>query len=156
MTFTILLTQKHFSWFAKLWTLSILSMLSFTHLFTPHYTFEQLNSVLSCDTMSSVLVSLTLWISLIIILARQTRVKINLNKPSLFSFFSYLTCPSSFNSFPYKKNNTLLLYIWGFSYPYINTGFRLRISAWATSSRDIYNNLYCSSFATFASYNCMN
>lgn len=90
MTFTILLTQKHFSWFAKLWTLSILSMLSFTHLFTPHYTFEQLNSVLSCDTMSSVLVSLTLWISLIIILARQTRVKINLNKPSLFSFFLIL------------------------------------------------------------------
>ena len=87
ITLSALSVKKYFPWFKKLWTLSLVSMISFIHLFRPHFTFEQMNNLLFIDSISSLLISLTLWISLIIMLARQTRIKINLNKPFLFSSF---------------------------------------------------------------------
>ena len=79
--------KNNLAWYFKLWTLSLASLLSFIHLFSPLHTFEQVNHLTSFDSISYVLISLTLWITCIIILASQSSVKLDQNKPRLFSFF---------------------------------------------------------------------
>jgi len=83
----VFLAKTSHSWFTKLWSLSLISLISFTHLFNPFYTFEQIRLTLFSDSISSVLISLTLWISLIILLASQNSVKIKKNKRHLFTTF---------------------------------------------------------------------
>ena len=61
-------------------------MISFLHLFSVNSSYEIVNSFLSQDSMTSVLISLTLWISIIMILASQNRVKIAKNSFSHFTF----------------------------------------------------------------------
>ena len=80
-------SQNPLSWYNKLWGLALASLISFTHLFTPLITFEQTSELFSTDSISTILISLTLWISAMIMLARQSRVKIARNKTYLFSIF---------------------------------------------------------------------
>jgi len=87
ITSATILVSGNLSWFKKVWALSILRMLSFLHLYTPFSSYEQSTFSFSQDSISCVLVSLTLWIFLIMIVARQGSVKMNINKPSLFSLF---------------------------------------------------------------------
>ena len=87
ITLTLAGLSGRLSWFKKVWALSLASLISFLHLFTPLWSSEQIREFFSQDSISSVLISLTLWISLIIILASQNRVKIANNKDTLFSFF---------------------------------------------------------------------
>nr|YP_010415016.1 NADH dehydrogenase subunit 4 [Littoraria melanostoma]URW97538.1 NADH dehydrogenase subunit 4 [Littoraria melanostoma] len=90
MVTTISLSSKTFTWFKKIWALSLISLISFLHLFNPFWGYEQINTYMTQDSMSSLLISLTLWISLMMMLASQGSVKINKNKDDLFSKFLIL------------------------------------------------------------------
>jgi len=79
--------RTSFSWYVKLWGLALASLISFLHLFTPLFTFEQTSQLFSSDSISTILISLTLWISCMITLASQARVKLTKNKAPLFSLF---------------------------------------------------------------------
>ena len=80
-------SKRSFSWYLKLWGLALASLISFTHLFNPLATFEQTSEAFSLDSMSSILISLTLWISAMMMLASQNRVKLTDNKTDIFSLF---------------------------------------------------------------------
>nr|YP_010939802.1 NADH dehydrogenase subunit 4 [Charonia tritonis]WLF86361.1 NADH dehydrogenase subunit 4 [Charonia tritonis] len=75
------------SWYQKMWCLALGSMLSIIHTFTPFWTYESINEILMQDSMSSILVCLTLWISLMMMLASQNTVNIANNSRSLFCLF---------------------------------------------------------------------
>nr|QOW07335.1 NADH dehydrogenase subunit 4 [Costapex baldwinae] len=85
----ILLTQnnKPSAWYKSIWSLALGSMLSLFHLFTPFFSYEVLNSLLSYDSMSTLLISLTLWISLMMLLASQQSIKIMKNSYPMFMNF---------------------------------------------------------------------
>nr|YP_010393205.1 NADH dehydrogenase subunit 4 [Conus ebraeus]UPX89367.1 NADH dehydrogenase subunit 4 [Conus ebraeus] len=77
--------EKNWSWYLKFWSLALLSVLSLMHLFTPFFSYESLGHLASYDSMSLTLISLTLWISLMMMLASQSSVKLNKNNNSIFS-----------------------------------------------------------------------
>nr|QTT61325.1 NADH dehydrogenase subunit 4 [Tritia mutabilis] len=83
----LLLPNSKWSWYIKMWSLALGSLISIIHLFNPFFSYESINSFLSFDSMSSILVSLTLWISLMMMLASQNSVKIAKNNYVLFSMF---------------------------------------------------------------------
>lgn len=84
--FVFFLPNNYLGWYFKVWTLAIISLFSLFHLFSPLWSYERLNLYISIDTISSILVALTFWISLIMIIARQRRVKITDNSQKLFSW----------------------------------------------------------------------
>nr|QTT61182.1 NADH dehydrogenase subunit 4 [Tritia ephamilla] len=86
LTFLFLPNSK-WSWYHKMWSLALGSLISIIHLFNPFFSYESINSFLSFDSMSTILVSLTLWISLMMMLASQNSVKISKNNYLLFSMF---------------------------------------------------------------------
>nr|YP_009925554.1 NADH dehydrogenase subunit 4 [Tanea lineata]QNH82277.1 NADH dehydrogenase subunit 4 [Tanea lineata] len=88
--FSLSLSSKVWSWYQKIWVLSLASLLSFFHLYSSVWNYEQLNMYITQDSMSSMLISLTLWISLMMMLASQSSVKIKNNSDKLFSFFLFL------------------------------------------------------------------
>jgi len=90
ITLSITAFSNHLSWFKKIWALSLISLISFLHLFSPSWGYEQIRIYITQDSISSLLISLTLWISLIMMLASQARVKISKNKEKLFSNFLVL------------------------------------------------------------------
>nr|YP_010241722.1 NADH dehydrogenase subunit 4 [Aporrhais serresiana]QTI82410.1 NADH dehydrogenase subunit 4 [Aporrhais serresiana] len=73
------------NWYLKIWSLTLISLLSFTHLFNPMWTYEIITSYTTQDSMSSTLVSLTLWISLMMMMASQSSVKGSNNNFLMFS-----------------------------------------------------------------------
>nr|AWH98388.1 NADH dehydrogenase subunit 4 [Conus tabidus] len=87
--FSILLIFSFFdskwSWYLKVWSLALLSVLSVMHLFSPFFSFESLSYLMNYDSMSLALISLTLWISLMMMLASQNSVKLNKNNDNIFS-----------------------------------------------------------------------
>nr|QTT61234.1 NADH dehydrogenase subunit 4 [Tritia sp. t LAG-2017] len=82
-----LLPDSKWSWYIKMWSFALGSLISIIHLFNPFFSYESINSFLTFDSMSSILVSLTLWISLMMMLASQNSVKISKNNYFLFSTF---------------------------------------------------------------------
>nr|QTT61299.1 NADH dehydrogenase subunit 4 [Tritia incrassata] len=83
----LLIPNSKWSWYIKMWSLALGSLISIIHLFNPFFSYESINSFLSFDSMSAILVSLTLWISLMMMLASQNSVKISKNNYLLFSMF---------------------------------------------------------------------
>nr|QTT61312.1 NADH dehydrogenase subunit 4 [Tritia incrassata] len=83
----LLIPNSKWSWYIKMWSLALGSLISIIHLFNPFFSYESINSFLSFDSMSTILVSLTLWISLMMMLASQNSVKISKNNYLLFSMF---------------------------------------------------------------------
>lgn len=81
--------NKKIVWYAKIWGLAFTSFLSFFQLYQRLWTFQLRNNFFLLDSISSALISLTFWISLIVILASQTSVKIRKNKFYIF-FLSVL------------------------------------------------------------------
>nr|AXA45408.1 NADH dehydrogenase subunit 4 [Otitoma sp. MNHN IM 2013-9848] len=79
--------SSKYSWYLKKWSLAIGSLLSMMHLFTFSFTYEAANSLIKYDTMSTLLISLTLWISLMMMLASQQSVKSVNNNYQMFSNF---------------------------------------------------------------------
>nr|YP_009742268.1 NADH dehydrogenase subunit 4 [Neverita didyma]QID90350.1 NADH dehydrogenase subunit 4 [Neverita didyma] len=84
------LSSNMWNWYQKLWTLSLASLLSIFHLFTPFWGYEQVNTYITQDSMSTMLIVLTLWIALMMMFASQMSVKIKKNSTSLFSAFLFL------------------------------------------------------------------
>nr|AYP41257.1 NADH dehydrogenase subunit 4 [Melarhaphe neritoides] len=78
------------TWYLKVWALSLASMLSFLHLFSSSWSYDQVSAYISQDSMSSILISLTLWISLMMMIASQNSVKLPSNNDMLFSNFLFL------------------------------------------------------------------
>nr|YP_009740506.1 NADH dehydrogenase subunit 4 [Ceratostoma rorifluum]QID03436.1 NADH dehydrogenase subunit 4 [Ceratostoma rorifluum] len=88
MSFTfLLLPLSNISWYQKTWSLALGSLISTIHLYNPFFSYESINFLMTYDSMSSILISLTLWISLMMILASQQSVKIANNNSNMFSFF---------------------------------------------------------------------
>nr|YP_010713532.1 NADH dehydrogenase subunit 4 [Lyncina vitellus]WDA98664.1 NADH dehydrogenase subunit 4 [Lyncina vitellus] len=86
-SFLLLMPLPGYSWYQKIWSLACISLLSFLHLFSSSNNYEMINYYSSQDSMSSILVSLTLWISLMMMLASQQSVKGANNNYSLFTMF---------------------------------------------------------------------
>ncbi|YP_008963251.1 NADH dehydrogenase subunit 4 (mitochondrion) [Babylonia areolata] len=86
MNFSLLfIPVSKLSWYIKMWCLAIASLISLFHLMSPTYTYEASNSLIAYDSMSLILISLTLWISLMMMLASQNSIKINNNNHPMFS-----------------------------------------------------------------------
>nr|ADU77481.1 NADH dehydrogenase subunit 4 [Babylonia lani] len=86
MNFSLLfIPASKLSWYIKMWCLAIASLISLFHLMSPTYTYEASNSLIAYDSMSLILISLTLWISLMMMLASQNSIKINNNNHPMFS-----------------------------------------------------------------------
>nr|YP_010713584.1 NADH dehydrogenase subunit 4 [Naria helvola]WDA98716.1 NADH dehydrogenase subunit 4 [Naria helvola] len=83
----LLLPFSSYSWYQKIWSLALIALFSFLHLFSSSYNYAMLNYYISQDSMSSILVSLTLWISLMMMIASQNSVKTSNNNYTLFSMF---------------------------------------------------------------------
>nr|YP_010282214.1 NADH dehydrogenase subunit 4 [Drupella rugosa]UHM24778.1 NADH dehydrogenase subunit 4 [Drupella rugosa] len=147
MSFSLLtLVNKKISWYQKMWALSISSLLSVIHLFSPFFSYESVNTVVSYDSMSAVLISLTLWISLMMMLASQYSVKIannNFNAFSLTLLFLNLILVSTFMSsssllfyflFEASLIPTLLLILgWGYQPERLQAGMYMMIYTVAAS-----------------------
>nr|YP_003162819.1 NADH dehydrogenase subunit 4 [Oncomelania hupensis robertsoni]ABS87686.1 NADH dehydrogense subunit 4 [Oncomelania hupensis robertsoni]AEP39052.1 NADH dehydrogenase subunit 4 [Oncomelania hupensis hupensis] len=73
------------SWYLKLWSLSLISMFSFFQLYSPIFSYESTNSLITQGSMSLVLISLTFWITLMMMIASQNSVKKFNNNSTLFS-----------------------------------------------------------------------
>nr|WNS64254.1 NADH dehydrogenase subunit 4 [Ficus subintermedia] len=86
----LLIPLSKYSWYQKMWLLALGSLLSIIHLFSYSWSYESMNSYLTQDCMSSLLVCLTFWISLMMMLASQYSVKISSNSEIMFSFFLLL------------------------------------------------------------------
>nr|AXA45343.1 NADH dehydrogenase subunit 4 [Benthomangelia sp. MNHN IM 2013-9652] len=80
-----IISTKSKSWYNILWSFCIMSMLSLFHLFTPFFSYEMNNSFFLYDSMSTLLISLTIWISLMMMMASQQSVKSLKNNQFLFS-----------------------------------------------------------------------
>nr|YP_010891536.1 NADH dehydrogenase subunit 4 [Desbruyeresia armata]WJK73072.1 NADH dehydrogenase subunit 4 [Desbruyeresia armata] len=83
--FVVLLPKSKLSWYLKIWALALASLFSLLHLFLPFWGSESINYLMTQDSMSLVLISLTFWISLMMMMASQTSVKVFNNNPMLFS-----------------------------------------------------------------------
>ena len=83
----ILITPKN-RWYLKIWSLALLSMLSLLQIYSPTFSIEQINLFISQDSISRTFTILTFWISLIIIIARQSRIKKNKNNLYTFLIFT--------------------------------------------------------------------
>nr|QNN85792.1 NADH dehydrogenase subunit 4 [Euspira gilva] len=90
MSLSMTLSSKTWSWPQKIWTLSLTSMFSFFHLFNSTWNYEEINTYMSQDSMSSMLISLSLWIALMMMLASQTSIKIKKNNDLMFCTFLFL------------------------------------------------------------------
>nr|QMP96520.1 NADH dehydrogenase subunit 4 [Bithynia leachii] len=80
------MTSKN-SWYLQLWSLALLSMVSLFQIYCQSFSMEQVNSFISQDSMSSALIILTFWISLMMIMASQYSVKKNKNNHNKFLLF---------------------------------------------------------------------
>nr|YP_010400277.1 NADH dehydrogenase subunit 4 [Tenguella musiva]UQS75976.1 NADH dehydrogenase subunit 4 [Tenguella musiva] len=142
----LMLNNKNVSWYQKMWSLSIASMISIIHLFTPFFSYESVNMMISYDSMSSILISLTLWISLMMMLASQFSVKISKNNFSMFSFLllllnlilvsTFLSSSSLMFYFLFEASliPTLLLILgWGYQPERLQAGMYMMIYTVAAS-----------------------
>nr|AXA45317.1 NADH dehydrogenase subunit 4 [Marshallena sp. MNHN IM 2013-9821] len=107
-TTLLFMFPKKWSWYLTTWSLATGSLISMLHLYTPFFSFESLNFSLSYDSMSSLLVSLTLWISLMMMLASQQSIKINNNSYNIFCKFILLLNLILIATF--LSSNSLLFY----------------------------------------------
>jgi len=74
------------SWYLRLWFLCIGCFFSFTTLYSPNLSFIQITSNTWIDGLRAPLITLTWWISILILIASQSRVLRSKNKVNYFSF----------------------------------------------------------------------
>jgi NADH-ubiquinone oxidoreductase chain 4 len=79
--------DKEISWYGRIWGLMIGSFISLFLFFSPISGIKILRDVTQIDGLRSLLVTLTWWISFLMILARHKRVIMQGNKANAFSFF---------------------------------------------------------------------
>nr|DBA44270.1 TPA_asm: NADH dehydrogenase subunit 4 [Peltospira delicata] len=101
--------SKDFSWYTRIWGLMIGSFLSMFLFYSPFCPGKILTSFFYVDGLSSLLISLTWWISFLMLLASQKSVKIQQNKIISFSFFVCLL--NMFLMFTFLSMNIMWFYI---------------------------------------------
>nr|YP_009509811.1 NADH dehydrogenase subunit 4 [Cominella adspersa]AXF46427.1 NADH dehydrogenase subunit 4 [Cominella adspersa] len=142
----LLIPSGKWSWYMKMWSLALGSLISIIHLFNPLFSYEAINSFLAYDSMSTILVSLTLWISLMMMMASQNSVKSANNNPLMFSMFVLMLnlilmmtflCSSSlvfYFLFEASLIPTLLLILgWGYQPERLQAGMYMMIYTVAAS-----------------------
>nr|YP_010983449.1 NADH dehydrogenase subunit 4 [Canarium labiatum]WOK41616.1 NADH dehydrogenase subunit 4 [Canarium labiatum] len=103
-----LIPNNSMSWYMKMWSLALISVISFLHLFSVNLGYEMVNSFLNQDSMTSVLISLTLWISMMMILASQNSVKVAKNSP--YHFTSMILALNMILVVAFYMNSIMLFY----------------------------------------------
>nr|QWS06285.1 NADH dehydrogenase subunit 4 [Buccinum bayani] len=142
----LLIPTSKWSWYIKMWSLAVASLISLIHLFNPFFGYEAINSLVAYDSMSALLISLTLWISLMMMMASQNSVKVNKNNHSMFSMLVLLLnlillatflCSSSllfYFLFEASLIPTLLLILgWGYQPERLQAGMYMMIYTVAAS-----------------------
>uniref|UniRef100_UPI00315D70D3 NADH dehydrogenase subunit 4 n=1 Tax=Voluta musica TaxID=3169513 RepID=UPI00315D70D3 len=151
----LLFPKSKWSWYLKLWSLALGSLISCLHLFTPISTYEFVNSHMAYDSMSSALISLTFWISLMMMLASQNSVKMPKNKDFLFAVFlvllnlililTFLSSSSLLFYFLFEASliPTLLLILgWGYQPERLQAGMYMMIYTVAASLPLLFSILW--------------
>nr|UAA82782.1 NADH dehydrogenase subunit 4 [Tarebia granifera] len=77
-------SSSKLGWYEKIWGFSGLSLISLLYLYQSSWTFSLSNRFILLDSMSSTLITLTLWILLMMLLASQSSVKTMKNKENPF------------------------------------------------------------------------
>nr|UFI48564.1 NADH dehydrogenase subunit 4 [Amalda novaezelandiae] len=153
----MILADKKWLWYTKMWSLAIASMISTIHLFTPFFTYESTSILTSYDSMSTALISLTFWISLMMMLASQQGVKASNNNYSMFSkilLFLNLILISTFISsssllfyflFEASLIPTLMLILgWGYQPERLQAGMYMMVYTVAASLPLLFTILWAS------------
>nr|YP_009739588.1 NADH dehydrogenase subunit 4 [Boreotrophon candelabrum]QIC50557.1 NADH dehydrogenase subunit 4 [Boreotrophon candelabrum] len=104
----LMIPMSNISWYQKMWSLAFGSLISMIHLFTPFFSYESINSVMTYDSMSVILISLTLWISLMMMLASQQSVKVSNN--NYYTFSSLLLLLNLILIVTFVSSSSLLFY----------------------------------------------
>ena len=78
---------KKIGWYERIWALALLTILSLSQLTFLAWRFQIENKILILDRISRALISLTFWISIIMLVARQDSVKNKKNRRNTFLFF---------------------------------------------------------------------
>nr|YP_010974606.1 NADH dehydrogenase subunit 4 [Pomacea aulanieri]WNR57059.1 NADH dehydrogenase subunit 4 [Pomacea aulanieri] len=108
-TASLLVIQNlNLSWYMSFWTLLLMSILSILQLFTNSFTFLMYNEFLLGDNISSILISLTLWISSMMFLASQSSIKILMN--ASMKFCMYVLSLNLVLITAFSVTNTLMFY----------------------------------------------
>nr|YP_010119560.1 NADH dehydrogenase subunit 4 [Ficus variegata Roding, 1798]QRB78543.1 NADH dehydrogenase subunit 4 [Ficus variegata Roding, 1798] len=107
-SFILLVPSSKYSWYQKMWLLALGSLLSIIHLFSYSWSYESLNSYLTQDSMSSLLICLTFWVSLMMMLASQYSIKISSNSEIMFTFFLLMLNTILLTTF--LSSNSLMFY----------------------------------------------
>nr|YP_009503286.1 NADH dehydrogenase subunit 4 [Bathytoma punicea]AXA45200.1 NADH dehydrogenase subunit 4 [Bathytoma punicea] len=154
-TILLIMPYSKESWYYKMWSLALVSMLSLGHLFTPFFTYEALNSFMAYDSMSTLLISLTLWISLMMLLASQQSIKVMNNNFFLFSKFivlmnlilvlTFLSSSSLLFYFMFEASlvPTLMLILgWGYQPERLQAGMYMMIYTVAASLPLLFSILW--------------
>nr|YP_009255709.1 NADH dehydrogenase subunit 4 [Tylomelania sarasinorum]AND97143.1 NADH dehydrogenase subunit 4 [Tylomelania sarasinorum] len=82
-----LMKTKSMTWYTKTWGLALTSCVSLLHLYQASWGFSLETSFFSCDSMSTTLISLTFWISLMMLIASQNSVMVTKNNFTMFYLF---------------------------------------------------------------------
>ncbi|YP_009048973.1 NADH dehydrogenase subunit 4 (mitochondrion) [Pomacea canaliculata] len=80
-----IIQNLNMSWYMSFWSLLLLSLLSIIQLYMPLFEFSMQNTFFMNDNISSTLISLTFWISSMMLLASQFDIKISMNSSTKFS-----------------------------------------------------------------------
>nr|YP_010447191.1 NADH dehydrogenase subunit 4 [Tibia fusus]UTM92199.1 NADH dehydrogenase subunit 4 [Tibia fusus] len=104
----LLVPTNKLSWYSKMWSLALISVISFLHLFNPFWTYEATNLFLTQDSMTCTLVTLTLWISMMMMLASQNSVKISKN--NIFRFSSLVLALNFILLAAFYSNSVMTFY----------------------------------------------
>nr|QCF45687.1 NADH dehydrogenase subunit 4 [Pomacea maculata] len=96
------------SWYMSFWSLLVLSLLSIMQLYTPLFEFSMQNMFFMGDNISSTLISLTFWISSMMLLASQFDIKISMNSSTKFSL--YILTLNLALVMAFSMTNTLMFY----------------------------------------------
>nr|AKL90673.2 NADH dehydrogenase subunit 4 [Columbella adansoni] len=145
------------SWYLKMWSLALISLISIVHLYNPVFSYEFINHFMVFDSMSSVLICLTFWISLMMMLASQYSVKSSENSYNLFSTFllilnfvlvlTFLSSSSISFYFLFEASliPTLLLILgWGYQPERLQAGMYMMIYTVAASLPLLFTILWAS------------
>nr|YP_011002933.1 NADH dehydrogenase subunit 4 [Optediceros sp.]WPR14851.1 NADH dehydrogenase subunit 4 [Optediceros sp.] len=103
-----LLPNSNLGWYLKIWSLSLLSLISFFYLYSPIFSCELINYFLSQDSMSLILVVLTFWISMVMLVASQNSVKKSGNK--VFMFVNFVLALNLILIITFSLSNILYFY----------------------------------------------
>nr|YP_003934437.1 NADH dehydrogenase subunit 4 [Thylacodes squamigerus]ADI79420.1 NADH dehydrogenase subunit 4 [Thylacodes squamigerus] len=104
---SVFLVYSSMYWYSGIWGLCLVVLFSLLIIYTPSYSYDLFSSYLSGDTLSSVLVCLTVWISVLMLLASQ-QVQLTKNNTKVFCLTILVLCCTLLYAF--LMSNVYLFY----------------------------------------------